>query len=301
MRIKENEIEYEQKLKDEKLKSEEFTNLILRIALFAGAALLLLLIIMLSRIRKQNKEITRKNIEIKKTNEHLSQSNKELENFAYIFSHDLKTPMLIMTQFTGLLREKLGENVTPIVKESLNHIEKGGDRMMNLLQDVLDYTRTKDGSQNIEKVDIENLLNEVAVVMKNKYKNAVVSIDYSELRNTEWNYAEILILVQKLIQNGLLYNESKTPQVWITGKDTKEDFQLSFKDNGIGIDDKFKENVFSMFKRLHPHSKYEGSGLGLSNCKKIVHSFGGEISFESQEGVGPTFTVSFPKEIVIQN
>ena len=298
--LREKEIVHQKQLNEEQLKSQRNSNFLLRLALACGLIFILILFRMLSKIKKQNTEIHSQSNILKKTNKNLSQSNEELERFAYIISHDLKTPMLIIVQFTKLLAKNLEDNAKPIIKESIQHIEKGGTRMMALIEDVLAFSKNEEVDIKTEAIELGNLMEEISELLVCNQNKVKIEYDPMMLPSINWNYTKILLLFKNLIENGLKYNNCQNPTIQITSTLSEDGLKVFIKDNGIGIKKEYFDKVFVMFKRLHNQNAYEGTGLGLATCKKIVNDFGGEIFIESEINIGSTFIVHFPPELVVQ-
>lgn len=299
LNFREKEIAFEQMIKDEQIKSQSITNNTLRFALVIGAVLLALLISSIKRIKKQNIEINEQTDTLLNINEDLKQSNDELERFAYITSHDLKTPMLIIVQFTKLLAEQLTSNNEPIVKDCLEHIEKGGHRMVRLIDGVLEYSKTSNENTNMEVIDLGYLFSEITELTLDNSKKTYLNIDYSSLPMIKWNYTRILLLFKNMIENGLKYNQSESPSVKVYGQQNDNSYSVHIEDNGIGIKEEYFDKIFVMFNRLHNQRAYTGSGLGLATCKKIVDNFGGEILIESTVNKGTKFEIQFPISMTV--
>ncbi len=299
--LREKENSYQQQLKDEQLRSQRIANSILQFALLIGTLLILLLFRMLKRIKKQNAEINTQSDILKATNSNLTQSNEELERFAYIVSHDLKTPLLNIVQFTKLLSKKLDDSSKPIIRECIEHIESGGTRMMSLIEDVLGYSKLSDLGGKTENINIANLLNEISGLLLSKHNNATILFDENSLPVIKWNYTKLLLLFKNLIENGLKYNKSEVPTIKVYSEHSATEVRVYIEDNGIGVEKEYFDKIFVMFSRLHTQRIYEGSGLGLATCKKIVSDFSGEISLESKPSKGSIFMVSFPREMIEEN
>lgn len=256
----------------------------------------------LSRLVKERTEqLEYTNQELMKTNDNLLESNAELERFAFIASHDLKTPLHNIIKFSGLLKRKLEPTTSQDIKDYLSFIIQGGKRMNYLIEDVLEYSklsRQEDGD-NWVQIDLNKLVDEISrSISEYLYsRNATIKIS-GPLPSIVWSYAKIFMLFKNLIENGVKYNESAKPTIRIEALSREEGIDLFFSDNGIGIAEEYFDKIFLMFTRLHNQAEYEGSGLGLATCKKIVEEFGGTIRCLGQAQGGTSFRISLPRDIL---
>lgn len=292
-KIAENERQVEA-LAHEKATSKSLLAITLLSLLFIG-----FLTFSYKRIIRQNQEINQKTNELKIANENLEQSNRELERFAHITSHDLKSPLRNIISFTELLRRNLGHEKKPIIKESLKFIEDNGKRMNKLIEDVLEYsTHTNQESNTEEVVNLEELIDSVFKLSHKTPNGKKYTTEVSKLPSVNWNSSQLFLLFKNIIENGLKYNESETPRISIYGEEFGEMYSIYIEDNGIGINPKYHEKIFVMFQRLHTQDIYEGTGLGLATCKKIVDEMGGRISINSDGTQGTIFKIEIPIRLI---
>lgn len=249
------------------------------------------------QVEKRTKELESSNIKLKN-------SNKELERFAYIASHDLKTPLRNIISFTGLLERRIGKAKDERIEEYFTFLKSSGNRMNSLIEDLLEYSKfsSAEGMGISEKIDLNVLCKELLNTIQQTLllNNAEIHIT-KRMPTVIANYSSIFLLFKNLIENGIKYNESDTPSVTIDFKSNEDGFSILFKDNGIGIQEEFYDKIWEMFSRLHNHSKYEGTGLGLATCQKIMDSLGGSIAVESTLGEGSIFTLRFPKSLLVDS
>ncbi|MFK8101003.1 MAG: tetratricopeptide repeat protein [Saprospiraceae bacterium] len=244
------------------------------------------------------KAIEKRTKELENSNVDLAKSNTELERFAYIASHDLKTPLRDIVSFTGLLERRLKSHSDPSVHEYLTFIKKGGIRLNNLIMDTLEYSKLSvlEKENKLEVIDLNKLFSEIQNFLAGYIKeNKASIIKLNELPSIRANRSSIILLFQNLIENSIKYNESAAPLVKISTQETAAFLSIFVEDNGIGISQEYYEEVFVMFSRLHTQNNYEGSGLGLSICKKIVDQLNGEIHLQSQVGKGSIFEIRLPR------
>jgi len=251
-------------------------------------------------VRERTTQLEEANRELTIANKELLDSNVELERFAYIASHDLKTPLHNIIKFAGLLNRKLDSSNSREIHEYLSFIIQGGKRMNYLIEDVLEYSKLSKHQNTDQKqnIDLAVLINDIQKSISEylDQRNATVQIT-SLLPELYWNYSKVFILLKNLIENGVKYNESAQPAINIYYAEAAQKKTLCIEDNGIGIEEEFFDKIFQMFTRLHNHSEYEGSGLGLATCKKIVEEFEGKISCESQVANGTVFTIALPSHL----
>jgi signal transduction histidine kinase/ligand-binding sensor domain-containing protein len=222
-------------------------------------------------------------------NQELGKKNIELEQFVYIASHDLREPLRTTTSFVELFQKQYKGKLDERADSYLSYITQSADRMKTLIDDLLDYSRIG-SSKELEQVDCNIMLGEVLTDLGIALNEAGAEISSDQLPVISAHPTGIKQLFQNLIANGVKFRKKDIPpQIKISVQKNIRDWQFAFKDNGIGIDEKHKERIFLIFQRLHNRNEYEGSGIGLAHCKKIVELHGGKIWIESEPGDGTTF------------
>ncbi|MBC7861357.1 MAG: PAS domain S-box protein [Bacteroidia bacterium] len=244
----------------------------------------------LSEQQKANEEISLKTEELKR-------SNKELEQFAYIASHDLQEPLRVVTSYVQLLAERYNDTLDEEANKFVKYAIEGTTRMQGLINSLLEYSRIN-RNKKFEMVNVEELLDETVKDLAVAIKEKNVKLKYEKMPVI---YADRVLMGQlffNLISNAIKFSGDKLPEVIISAKTTKNEFRFSVKDNGIGIKEEYFEKVFVIFQRLHTREKYPGTGIGLAICKKIVEQHEGKIWVESEPGKGSDFhfTIKRKKE-----
>lgn len=234
--------------------------------------------------------------ELRASNTKLQASNKELERFAFIASHDLKEPLRNISSFINLLDRKLirDHKKTEEIHDYIQFITKNTKQMHRLIEDVLEFSNIGKEDVNNEDINPREVVNSVLHSISDSINEKNVQLDIGHLPNVSSNASQLFIIFKNLIENGIKYNNSEPPKIAITGVNKGNFTEISIRDNGIGIDKEYQDQIFVMFKRLHDRDAYTGSGLGLSICKKIIQALGGEIWVDSEEGMGSTFTFRLP-------
>lgn len=239
-----------------------------------------------NEIKEVNLSLEKK---VKQRTAELEIKNKELEQFAYVASHDLQEPLRTTSSFVELLRKQYYNKIDENADRYINYVVQASDRMKTLIQDLLDYSRIGREKQ-FEPVDCNIALSEVLADLNEVIKENHAEIIAHRLPIVKAFPTELKLLFQNLISNSIKFQKAGiAPNIEISA--TKENglWHFQFRDNGIGIDKQYEERIFIIFKRLHNRSVYEGSGIGLAHCKKIVELHGGKIWVESEAGKGSTF------------
>ena len=219
----------------------------------------------------------------------LSSSNHDLEQFAYIASHDLRQPLRKIRMCTEYLAEDYSDCFDDRAESYMGYITKSIDRMYLLIDDLLTYSRVGKPKKDDRAVDLNTVIEDCLEDLSIAIEDTNATINYSKLPIIETNPREVRQLFQNLIANALKFTRGKDPQINITATEQGNRWLFSVADNGIGIEPQYSDKIFQMFQRLHNDEEYEGTGIGLAICHKIVNSRGGEIWVESQPGEGSTF------------
>ncbi len=224
----------------------------------------------------------------------LKRSNKELEQFAYVSSHDLKEPLRMVTLFSQLLQKRYQNRLDDDADEFIEYIVEGAQRMNQLITDLLTYSRVTTHAKKYERVDLEKVLDDVLATLSVSVKESKATITHDPLPTIFSEPSQMGQVFQNLIANAIKFKGPKTPKIHISA--IKEDKKWIFKvsDNGIGIDPEHQEQIFDVFRRLHTRKKFPGTGIGLSICQKIIKNHGGKIWVESELGKGSNFYFTIP-------
>jgi PAS domain S-box-containing protein len=232
---------------------------------------------------------------LKETLADLQRSNKELEQFAYVASHDLQEPLRMVASYTQLLAERYENQLDDKAQKFIHYAVDGAVRMQQLINDLLAYSRIGTRGKAMEPVDAHAALGEAMTNLKMNIDEANVVITNDDLPALRADTTQLALLFQNLIGNAVKFHGSKTPHIHISANDEGSEWLFSVTDNGIGIEQQYADKIFIIFQRLHTREEYPGSGIGLAICKKIVERHGGRIWFESELGKGSTFYFAIPK------
>lgn len=244
----------------------------------------------LKKAEAQNKTLMK---DIESYNEKLEKSNKDLQNFVYIASHDLREPIRKISAFGDLLSSSVQDQLDEDQRENLDFMIDGSERMQTMIEDLLTYSRVTTNAKPLQEINIHEIVDDL-IKLELAYpieesKGTVKILGNLPLVKADPSQAHQLL--QNLISNGLKYQSSeKKPEIIISGEDMKNGMiKIFIKDNGIGIPQRFTKEIFAMFKRLQNKNRFKGTGIGLAVCERIVSRHGGEIGVESTEGNGSTF------------
>jgi PAS domain S-box-containing protein len=226
---------------------------------------------------------------LKLTNISLERSNKELEQFAYVASHDLQEPLRMISSFTQLLFKRYNEKMGKDADEFIHFIVDGASRMQRLIQDLLLYSRINTQGGSFKSVDSMVALGEAIANLQMSIMESSAIVSNDDLPVINGDFSQLVQLFQNLIGNAIRFHGEEPPRIHVSASSDNENWIFSVKDNGIGIDAAYFEKIFIIFQRLHPGSTYPGTGIGLAICKRIVNRHEGKIWVESEPGKGSVF------------
>lgn len=239
-------------------------------------------------------EMKRAEAALNEYSEELERRNEEMENFAYIASHDLREPLRMVSNYLMLLEKRYkGKVLDEKAEEYIHFAVDGAARMSRLIDDLLEYSRVKRAGRPSESVNMDQVLEQVLGSLKITLDGAVAIVTHDPLPTIIADSIQMHQLLQNLISNAVKYRRDG-PRVHISAERVGADWVFSVEDNGIGIPQDQQERIFKMFQRLHTQDEYPGTGIGLAIAKKIVERHGGRIWVRSEVGCGSTFYFSIP-------
>lgn len=226
----------------------------------------------------------------------LVRSNEELEQFAYVASHDLQEPLRMIGSYVQLVGKRIEAGKTEDLAEYMKFAVDGVARMQGLISDLLQFSRVNRKGNPFAPVDMNELMQIVSAHLIKRVEETGATLTFTDMPVVNGDSFQLIRLFQNLIENALKFRApGRSPIVSVGVQEKEHEWIFSINDNGIGIDNKFYNRIFVIFQRLHARDQYEGTGLGLAICKKIVERHGGEIWVESEEGKGSTFYFGIKK------
>jgi len=249
---------------------------------------------LLESTKEQNEKLAEVQLQLKQQNEKLEGANMELEKFAYIASHDLKSPLRNIINFSGLIQKKCFDQLSEDGQKYFNVINKNANHMHCLIEDILEYSRLNGEDFSLNEINLNELLPKVLENIEANIQEKNGLVQFNNLPIIRGHESQLILVFQNFIENAIKYNRNKRPTVFISSETNEEAHIIYIKDNGIGISQEHYDRIFEMFSRLHNQREFQGSGIGLAICQKIVKYHGGKIELESEPGEGTTFAISFP-------
>lgn len=224
----------------------------------------------------------------------LARSNSELQQFAYVASHDFKEPLRMIVTFLQLLEKEYADQLDVTAKEYIQYAVDGGKRMQDLINDLLTFSQVNSANAKLELISGETILQQALDNLKIAIVESKAEITHDELPELLADKTQLVQLFQNLISNAIKFSDKEKVEIHVGVMPYKNTWLFSVRDNGIGISTEFYDRIFALFQRLHTRETFQGTGIGLAVCKKIVEQHGGEIWVESTEGQGTTFYFTFP-------
>lgn len=247
-------------------------------------------------LKAQKQAIAEHATELEKIQKQLKESNQELEIFAYAASHDLKEPLRMITMYTQLMERRIKTMLDGDTTEYMFFITDGVKRMQKLLDNLLEYSLLGKNIKDNSEVDLNDKMKKVTQNLIVLIQETNAKITYSNMPTIVASVTQMSQLFQNLIANALKFRKPNVePVIDIGCMENPNEYLFAISDNGIGIKKEDQERVFTLFTRLHSHTQYEGTGIGLATCKKILTNLNGKIWVSSTEGVGTTFYFTIPK------
>jgi len=248
------------------------------------------------QLNSLTQELHAANEKVEATKAALDKKNKELEQFAYIASHDLQEPLRMITSFLTQLERKYNDRIDEKGQKYIHFAVDGATRMRQIILDLLEFSRVGRMNGDMEEIDLNELVNETQAMYHSQISGKHATINIGKLPIINGQKILLRKAVQHLLDNALKYTRKDVqPLINIHADDAETHWQLTVADNGIGIEQQYFESIFVIFRRLHTRDEYAGTGMGLAITKKIAENMGGKIWLESEPGKGSTFYLDIPK------
>lgn len=246
-------------------------------------------------VETRTAELEKANRELKAYSSKLERINEELSEFAFVASHDLQEPLRKIQTFCDLAKNRCAPALDDAGQQYLDRILSSASRMRQLLRDLLRFSRVATMLERFKQIDLYKIVREAADIFEKDILESGCLVGIENMPVIEADETQMLQLFQNLIGNALKYRSSRSPMIEICGKPDGQGFcEISVKDNGIGFEQQFERLIFKPFQRLHGRCEYEGTGMGLAICRKIVELHSGSIRAESEPGRGATFVIRLP-------
>jgi PAS domain S-box-containing protein len=225
----------------------------------------------------------------------LERSNADLEQFAYVASHDLQAPLRVVAGFVDLLRRRYRDQLDSDADKFIDYAVDGVERMQRLIDDLLAYSRLRiDGEKDLKPVDFNDTVEDVLADLREEISESDARVSVGDLPTVKAEPSQIGQVFQNLISNAVKFSNTEAPEVEVSAERENGMWRIDIADNGIGIDPQHRERVFEMFQRLHTPDEFPGTGIGLAICKRIVEHHGGHISADSGPGGGTVMSFTLP-------
>jgi PAS domain S-box-containing protein len=232
--------------------------------------------------------------QLQQTLAELRRSNRDLEQFAYVASHDLQEPLRMISSFTSLLERRFHGQMGQEADEFIDYIVDGSSRLQRLINDLLAYSRVDRRGRPFAETDCGAVLQMAISNLRLAIEEAGARITHTPLPRVVGDTSQLVLLFQNLLSNAIKYHGEQAPLVSVACERQGQDHLITVRDNGIGIGPRYHDRIFLIFQRLHPRGHYSGTGIGLALCKRIVERHGGRIWVESEEGRGAAFIFTLP-------
>ena len=233
--------------------------------------------------------------ELKNFSAELERSNIELQQFAYVASHDLQEPLRMISSYLQFIEKRYKNKLDADADDFINFAVDGAGRMQSLINALLEFSRVSSRGRPFELVSLKEILDNICETMSPHIKNLGASVEYADLPEVKADKSQIYSVFMNLIQNALKFTvPGRAPHIIITAEKKGDDYIFCISDNGIGIEEQYFERIFTIFQRLHTQEEYSGTGIGLSICRRIVERHGGQIRVESEYGRGSSFYFNIP-------
>jgi PAS domain S-box-containing protein len=233
---------------------------------------------------------------LREAHEELKRSNSELEQFAYVASHDLQEPLRMVSSYTQLLGRRYQEKFDADAREFMGYIVDGAARMKQLIEDLLAYSRVGTKSRDFKPVDLEKPLRRALANLKAAIDESAAAVSFDPLPALPADEAQLAQVFQNLIGNALKFRSSAAPRIHVSSLEKGDEWEIGVRDNGIGIEPQYFERIFMVFQRLHNKGEYPGTGIGLAIVKKVIERHGGRVRVASTPGEGSAFVFTLPKD-----
>ena len=239
----------------------------------------------------------RKNAEaaLKEAHEELKRSNSELEQFAYVASHDLQEPLRMVSSYTQLVMKRYGERLDGDAREFMNYVVDGAARMKQLIEDLLAYSRVGTKGKEFKATPVESAFRRAVTNLRAAIEESGAEVTHDPLPTVSADEVQLAQLFQNLMGNALKFKGPEKTKIRVEAIENPTEWEFHVRDNGIGIEKQYFERIFMLFQRLHTKGDYPGTGIGLAICKKVVERHGGRIWVESEPGKGSSFNFTLPK------
>ena len=234
--------------------------------------------------------------ELRRSHDELERSNAELQQFAYVASHDLQEPLRMVSSYVGLIERRYKGRLDADADDFIGYALDGAKRMRMLINDLLEYSRVGTHGKTFESVDCETLVNRALDHLQLLIEDSSATVTHDHLPTVMGHGAQLMRLFQNLINNSLKFTKDTPPLIHVSAEQCDGYWLFSIHDNGIGIDPQYADRIFVLFQRLHDREEYPGTGLGLAICKKIVERHGGRIWVRSEQDKGATFFFTIPRQ-----